>query len=174
MLYEALKPNQLPVPVLPHPHYVVRNCNTNHKPSGYEVCLHGTTSQPLLKVHSSGLLSFFLDPLGRKSFLHPFMPAYVIQRNTLPVTYSGFSHHPAVVLKAAHCVHITPLTCWTDLISAINRCWQSLLSTHSTFVLHLHWNTRQFKGLHLWESGTAFAEITSDILLVKMRLICLH
>lgn len=36
----------------------------------------------------------------------------------MPVTYSGFSHHPAGVLKAVHCVHIAPLTCWFCLISA--------------------------------------------------------
>lgn len=81
------------------------------------------------------------------------MPADVIQRNTQPVTYSGFSHHSAVKHWRQLIVSISHLrTCWTDLISA-NRCWQTLSSAHST-LLHHHSNIKQFKGLHLWETST--------------------
>lgn len=93
------------------------------------------------------------------------MPADVIQRNTLLVTHRGFSHHPAVELKAVHCVHITPLTCWTDLISAINRCWQTLLSTHSIFFCDAT------KMLNIFSNFTCEKHVT-NLSLKSLRLCC--
>lgn len=75
----------------------------------------------------------------------------VTQKNTPPVTYSGFSHHPAAVLKAVHCVRITPLTCWFWL--DLGHCWHTVLSAYSTFVLHVHRNSN-FMGSHQCETET--------------------
>lgn len=106
---------------------------------GCEVCQLGTTSF-CWKIHKSSraLLKSALNVCC------PFSTSTdVIQKNTLPATYSGFSHHPAVVLKAVHCVHITPLTCWFWL--DLGPCWHTVLSAYSTFVLHFHRNT------NLWD-----------------------
>lgn len=90
VLYEALKPNQLPVHALPQPPLLGEKLsNTNHKKTvwfgcGCKVCRLG--------------LSYQTETQSKKTYWALFE-----------------SHHPAIVLKAAHCVHITALTCWTCL-----------------------------------------------------------
>lgn len=51
---------------------------------------------------------------------------------------SRFSHHNGKVLKAAHCVCVTPLTCLVSL--DLSHRWQTLWATFYTFVLYLKSN----------------------------------
>lgn len=124
-----------PPPLLSEP--LARKYNTNHKPNapqfcrfacGCEVCLFG-------KLESTWDKKLHLLPFSRLT------------------SHSGVSHHPAEALKVAHCVYITPLTCWTCLvnvltwlvlISATKRCWQTFYPP--TPPLRFQWNTNSFRG----------------------------
>lgn len=92
-------------------------------------------------------LKRFSSPLSKKSLLPPtsqcptFPSALLTSHRKircLSLRHSGFSHHNAGVLKAAHCVCVATLTCLV-LLDLSHR-WQTLWATYYTFVLHFNSN----------------------------------
>lgn len=157
------------MPVLPHPRPLGEKLW--HQPqtkSQFWLWLRGlsasfdASSQSLLKEKKKISRFFFSIHLAWKACMLHFSHLLTSRRGIRqPFTYSGFSHHPAVVLKATHCVAIAPLACWTWLdLSPTNRCWQTLLSSDSTFVWHFHRNTKTILGISQTHSPKTPLKIT--------------
>lgn len=156
----ALKSNQLPVPVLPHPYYLVRNYSINHKPNARQmlvlvVAARFVISSQTPEKYSTKKSFFFFNPLGMKSF-------NVHWRHREKYT--------------AHYIQwIFPPLFWRHLIVSISLPWHAGLVLWM-FWLDLSWSqpvtdadrrfhppttplfctsTEQFKGFHLWETHKA-------------------
>ena len=147
-LYEALKPNQLPV--LPHPHRLVRNYTSHTQvlvvTSRFVRLALTTTWEELL------LNDMFADVTHTEGHT-----AYYTQYSTV-----GF---PSALLESWRQLIVSLSPPWhvgLVLIAASNSCWQTVSSTYSTFVMHFHWNTNTFKGFHqrgadaAWRSGPPY------------------